>query len=235
MLRHVRASYNPWYMMPFLLWMLAGAGLFFVFDRDAIFSVVNLHHSTFLDYFMRGVTEIGDGTGTTIILMSMMVLFKSCRNWWYVLAAAFCNIAPALMIQLIKSLVHAPRPLEYYGHGMSKLYTDAAWIHIREHWPHLFERSFPSGHSGSVFSMTCFLSMILPKGWGRAGLVLFFVALVVAYSRMYLAAHFFADIFVGSMLGAITTLFCFALMRRWSNRSFVIERRRKEQKHPPLV
>ena len=228
MFRRVRAFYNPWFVMPFLAWMLTGSILLMVYNRDIIFKTVNMHHTTFLDYFMRGVTEIGDGTGTTIILMSMVLFFKSCRNWWYVLAAILCNVAPALLIQCIKSLVQAPRPLEFYK-------LDASWIHIHEHWPHLFYRSFPSGHSGSVFSMCCFLSMILPQGWGRMGLVLFFVALLVAYSRMYLAAHFYADIFVGSMLGTLGTIFCFALMRRWSNRSFQIERRVSGRDHPPLV
>ena len=183
---------------------------------------------------MRGVTEIGDGVGSTIILLSMMILFKDCRNWWYMLAAIVCCGVPALVIQGIKEIVHAPRPLEYYGNGMSKVYTDAAWIHIRQQWPHLFERSFPSGHAGSIFSTCCFLSMILPRGWGRAGLALFFVAILVAYSRMYLAAHFYADIFVGSMLGTLITIFCFAMMRRWSNRTFRIERG-ADRKHAPLV
>ena len=214
--------------------MLAGSLLFVVYDRDAIFSVVNLHHSTFLDYFMRGITELGDGVGSTITLFAMMIFFKDCRNWWYVLAATVCCGVPAILIQVLKSLVHAPRPLEYYGTGMSKVYTDAAWIHIRQQWPHLFERSFPSGHSGSVFSTCCFLSMILPRGWGRAGLALFLVAILVAYSRMYLAAHFYADIFVGSMLGTVGTVFCFALMRQWSKRSFRIERG-EERHRPPLV
>ncbi len=213
--------------------MLMGSVLWSVSNSRELFRAVNTHHTTFLDYFMRAITEIGDGMGTTIILALMVVCFKSCRNWWFVLAAAFCNVVPALVIQGLKSYVQAPRPLEYYKLEMLR---DPDWLHIRQQWPHLFYRSFPSGHSGSVFSMCCFISMILPAGWGRAGLALFFIALLVAYSRMYLAAHFYADIFVGSMLGTITTMFCFALMRRWSNRSFRIETRRESDvKHPPLV
>lgn len=215
--------------------MLIGSVLFVVCSRDVLFAAVNMHHTAFLDYFMRGVTEIGDGTGTTVILTLMVVFFKSCRNWWYALAAIICNVVPALLIQALKSLVQAPRPLEYYKLGLSKAHLDASWIHIQEQWPHLFERSFPSGHSGAVFSMCCFLSMILPRDWSRAGLFLFLVAILVAYSRMYLAAHFYADIFVGSMLGTIGTIFCFALMRRWSKRSFRIKRGQPNRNLPPLA
>jgi len=201
--------------------------LLLIFDRDIIFKTVNLHHTLILDHLMLVLTELGAGISTTIILLLMPVFFKSCRNWWYLLAALFCNAAPAILIQCIKSLVQAPRPLEFYK-------LDPSWIHIRDHWPRLFYRSFPSGHSGSIFSFCCFMSMILPEGWSRFGLVLFFTAIVVAYSRMYLAAHFYADIFVGSLLGTISTLFCFALMRRWSNRSFVIVRGGVNQQAQPI-
>lgn len=217
MFRRVRAFYNPWFVFPFLAWMLLGAILLMAGSRDVIFKTANLNHSTFLDYFMYVMTQVGDGIASVIILLMLPVLFKSCRNWWYILAAIVCNVAPALLVQLIKSWVDAPRPLEYYK-------LDASWIHLKEHWPKLFARSFPSGHSACIFSLCCFLSMILPKGWERAGLGLFILALVVAYSRMYLAAHFYADIFVGSILGTLGTIFCFALMRRWSNQSFTIVR-----------
>jgi membrane-associated phospholipid phosphatase len=52
---------------------------------------------------------------------------------------------------------------------------------------------------------------------------------------MYLAAHFYLDIFVGSILGTLTTIFCFALMRRWSNRSFKIERRFPRANESPIA
>jgi membrane-associated phospholipid phosphatase len=228
----VRAFYNPWFIYPFLIWMLAGSVLLMVFNSGQLFFAVNLHHTPLLDDVMQAATAVGDGLGATIILAMMPVFFKSCRNWWFVLAAVVCNVVPSLLIQAVKSYVHAPRPLEYYKLELTK---NPMLIHIREHWPHLFDRSFPSGHSGTVFSMCCFLSMILPRGWDKAGLILFFIALVVAYSRMYLAAHFYLDIFVGSMLGTVTTLFCFALMRRWSNRSFRIERSYTRTNQPPLA
>ena len=229
MFRRVRAFYNPWFILPFLVWMLAGSVLLMVFDRSQLFRTVNLHHTVFLDYVLYLATFLGDGVGIAVVLALIMVLFRSCRNGWFVVAAIVCIVAPALLIQAVKSFVDAPRPLEFYKQDILK---NAEWVHIREHWPHLFHRSFPSGHSGGVFSLCCFLSMILPRGWSRAGLLLFFIALLVAYSRMYLAAHFYLDIFVGSLLGTVTTLFCFALMRRWSNRSFRIVRRGGHSEKP---
>lgn len=228
LLRHLRASYNPWFMIPFILWMIAGILLFASFGRDELFRAVNQNHTPFLDTVMWCATFIGDGLGSAIILLSMMLFFRSCRNWWYVLAAVVCNIAPAILIQVIKNIVQAPRPFEYYK-------LDAAWIHYLDNWDKLHHNSFPSGHSGSVFSMCCFLSMILPKGQLRIGLGLFVLALLVAYSRMYLAAHFYADIFVGSLLGTIGSVLCMALMRHVGKRSFRIVHPQPNRKTPPLT
>jgi membrane-associated phospholipid phosphatase len=215
-------------MVPFLLWMLAGTGIFMVYSRDAIFSTINQAHTAFLDVFMWIVTFIGDGAGTAVILFSMLLFFRSCRSWWYVLAAVVCTVAPALLIQVIKNIVQAARPLEVY-----KQLPDM--IHHLKFWDDPHYNSFPSGHSGSVFSMCAFLSMILPRGRMQIGLGLFFLALLVAYSRMYLAAHFFADIFVGSLLGTLGAILCMALLRLWSGRSFRIVLAAPNRKNPPLI
>src|ERR1043165_9456005 len=105
--------------------MLVGSILLMVYDSSQLFRTVNLYHNAFLDEFMNTITDLGDGFGITIILCLIAVVFKSCRNWWFVLAAAFCNIAPALLIQGIKSLVDAPRPLEYYK---LELLKDHDWV-----------------------------------------------------------------------------------------------------------
>ena len=164
---------------------------------------------------MRVLTEMGNGVGIGIVLLSLLV-FKACRNWWYFFAAILCNVLPAILVQILKGIFDAPRPFEYYK-------TDAAWIHFDPSWGEkLFHHSFPSGHSAGIFSLCCFLSLILPAHRSAFGLFFFFFAILVCYTRMYLAAHFYADVYVGSLLGTTTTIFCFALMRRWSNESYNI-------------
>jgi membrane-associated phospholipid phosphatase len=138
-----------------------------------------------------------------------------------VLAAIVCNAVPALLVQLLKSIFNAPRPLKYYH--------DAPWIHVADVWHRLYEHSFPSGHSSGVFSLCCFLALILPRQWAPLGLLFFFLALLVAYTRMYLAAHFYVDVYVGSLVGTTTTLFCFALIRKLSGRPIGIVTERSAQ------
>lgn len=222
MIRRLRAFYNPWFIIPFLLWALLGAVLLLIFDRRALFGTVNLHHHAALDIIMNLLTELGNGVGITAVLL-LLLIFKSCRNWWYALAAVICNAVPAIIVQILKAYFHAPRPFKYYD-----TMGGNDWIHYSTTWGErlMGDNSFPSGHSAGIFSLCCFLSLIMPSHRSAWGVFLFSMALIVGYTRMYLAAHFFADVYVGSMLGTTTTLFCFALMRRWGNRSFTIVTRR---------
>jgi undecaprenyl-diphosphatase len=70
--------------------------------------------------------------------------------------------------------------------------------------------SFPSGHAAGSFCLAAFLLVALPAAWPRSrglahamsGLALA-IATLVALSRVYLGAHFPADVLVGALLGAL--------------------------------
>jgi membrane-associated phospholipid phosphatase len=65
--------------------------------------------------------------------------------------------------------------------------------------------SFPSGHSATAFSLFTALALLLPKyKW-------FFLifATLVALSRVALGVHFLSDILVGSLIGAITSIYLY--------------------------
>jgi membrane-associated phospholipid phosphatase len=77
------------------------------------------------------------------------------------------------------------------------------------------ERSFPSGHTCTAFCLFCFLAFILTPRYKWLGLVFFILAMAVGYSRIYLAAHFFLDVYVGSIIGVIFTILVVAIMRQY--------------------
>ncbi len=205
-------SYNLYFIIPFVLWIVTGGFLLFFIDGKTLFSSINTHYNSLADIIMYYATWMGEAVTITIVLVLLLLIVPSFRNWWYFITALLCTLVPTFLEQWIKHLVRAPRPL--------KVFNSASWIHINSEWPKLFNNSFPSGHSTGAFSFFCFLSLLLHQRYKKFGLLFFFLALLVAYSRIYLAAHFFADVYAGSILGTITTLLLFSVMRYYQKYFF---------------
>ena len=64
--------------------------------------------------------------------------------------------------------------------------------------------SFPSGHTAVAFGLFCLLTLISSNK--MLGVIYFFIALLVALSRVYLSLHFFLDIYFGSIIGVVATV-----------------------------
>lgn len=204
-------SYNTYFLVPFITWVVVGGILLLSFDKETLFKAINLNYSSWADVVMLYTTKLGEGIIGTLILL-VLFGYKQFRNWWYVVAALACNVLPSFIIQILKSGVGAPRPLKYFDH--------ASWIHILPDWHHVTQRSFPSGHTCAAFSLFTFLAFLLPKKYRPYGIVLFLIALFVGYSRVYLAAHFFWDVYVGSIIGTLFTIFTFMVMNLYQHKFF---------------
>ncbi len=155
---------------------------------------------------MYSITHLGQAEIVIPVLLLLLVL-PSFRNWWYFVVATVCNIVPMLAQQGMKAWFDEPRPLKYFN--------DAPWIHKLSHWPSLYHHSFPSGHTEGAFCFFCFLSLLLYRKHRHWALLFFVLAFLVGYSRMYLAAHFFADVYVGSIVGVVITTICYVLMTEY--------------------
>jgi len=94
-------------------------------------------------------------------------------------------------------------------------FKEAPWIHTLPEWERLMERSFPSGHTAAAFCLFTFLAFILTPRYKWLGIVFFILAMLVGYSRLYLAAHFFHDVYFGSLFAVLFTILVVAIMRRY--------------------
>ena len=104
-----------------------------------------------------------------------------------------------IVVQLMKKVIfpHSPRPYKIFEH-----YAD---FHFIDNVHYYFHQSFPSGHSSSIFGLMLILSAISNN---RLNQYLYFaIALIVAFSRVYLSQHFFLDILIGSLIGMLSGLF----------------------------
>jgi membrane-associated phospholipid phosphatase len=147
-----------------------------------------------------------------IPVIFLIMAFQAYRNWWYITTAFMCNVTPLIVLRLLKSFFDAPRPINFF--------KNAPWIHTSPDWPVFLHLSFPSGHSQGAFSFFCFLSLLLPPSLRGFGFLFFLMAMAVCYSRVYLAAHFFADIYVGSIIGLVITSVMYAIMQKGKPRFF---------------
>ncbi|MGC8802879.1 MAG: phosphatase PAP2 family protein, partial [Bacteroidales bacterium] len=123
--------------------------------------------------------------------------------------------------QLLKHIFDLPRPVKYF--------EKMADLHLVEGVKLLTSHSFPSGHAASAFALCLSLAIILKKcGWQ---VLMFLLALVIAYSRVYLSQHFMVDIWVGSAIGILVGAFYWyyesKLQWHWLDDSLL---RRKTQK-----
>ena len=189
--------------------MIVGALLQMLFSQKELFAFFNTHYTGWLDPVMYYVTCMGTGQVITALLLLLMIL-PPFRNWWFFITATLCNLVPFLLQQWLKSYFDCPRPLNYFH--------QAHWIHFSADWPELFHRSFPSGHSEGAFSFFCFLSLLLTDKNKKLGILFFILAIGVCYSRMYLAAHFFEDVYAGSLLGGAVTTVIFSIMNKYRDR-----------------
>ena len=72
--------------------------------------------------------------------------------------------------------------------------------------------SFPSGHTACAFAIYFCLSMMVKNNWLK--FFFFFLALLTAFTRVYLSQHFFMDVYGGSLVGAFSALVAYLIVLR---------------------
>ena len=78
-----------------------------------------------------------------------------------------------------------------------------------------------SAHAATVVSLTLISSCIIARRWFTTMMIV--VAVLVCYSRIYLACHFPQDILIGTLLGLLSGG-AGVLLFRWTRRRFLDDR-----------
>jgi undecaprenyl-diphosphatase len=170
-----------------------------------LFQIINSHHSTFFDAFFGIFTYLGNGWILTPILL-VVAFFKVPRKRLplYLVVFTIGMSASGIINSKIKQLTDTPRPLVHYtmtNLPCSPIHNKNIKVHVIGEA--LSFRSFPSGHTNTVFSAATLLALSL-GGWFWFAYI---PALVVGYSRIYVGAHFPSDV-VGGALLAVIILIC---------------------------
>lgn len=135
------------------------------------------------DFLMLAVTELGD-TVVVIAVALAVFLWLTWRRAWRVAAFWLAAVGGAAAINTaIKIILHRPRPTDLLYGGWSAY-------------------SFPSGHSTVNLALYGFLAFLIGRELRPAwrlpvALIALSFALLIAFSRLYLGAHWFSDVVGG--------------------------------------
>ena len=180
------------FFIPYLILMAVCIIIKLLYTKQQIYFAVNGLYSSFADEIAPYITDLGNGW-TVLALSAILVLF----NYRTAFLMATTYAITSLSVQIIKYIADADRPTLLYHDKLSTMHI-VKGIYMLQYY------SFPSGHTVTAFSTCLLVTYLLKnKNWGW---LLFLLAVVVGYSRMYLSQHFFEDVTVGSAVGVVLTV-----------------------------
>ena len=147
---------------------------------------------------MSAVTQLG---GEVIFIVAAVVVFWCVRKWegYYLMTVAFCG---TVLNQFLKLICRVPRPWV----------RDPNFTIVESARAEATGYSFPSGHTQNAIGLFGGMARWGGRRWVWLGLTA--LALVIAFSRMYLGVHTPADVGVSLVLAAALVLGLYPLMRR---------------------
>ena len=150
------------------------------------------------DWLMSGITHLG---GETAFLAVAIFIFWCVdkHEGYYLLTVGFLG---TVLNQFLKLLCRIPRPWV----------LDPDFTIVESARAEATGYSFPSGHTQNAIGLFGGMARWGGRRWVRLGLTT--LALVIAFSRMYLGVHTPADVGVSLVLAAALVLGLYPLMRR---------------------
>jgi membrane-associated phospholipid phosphatase len=154
-----------------------------------------------LDLLMPYVTYFGDG----LIYIPILVLTWAFRRD-YIVAIISGIVICLLFTHTFKWYVFPGELRPFSLERQHIAFHRVAGVTLHENY------SFPSGHTATAFTMALLLAGLMRNRiWVVA---LPFVALMVGFSRIYLAQHFLTDVTGGMVIGMISSYLSLLIYRR---------------------
>ena len=212
------------FLVPTLVLALILAIALLVVPKAELHLALCQPHTPFLDAIVPVFSDLVDWLP---YLCVVLLLFY--RAGWATMLASNLLLS-TLIVQPIKHIIHAPRPLTWFAENMPDISLPLVEGVKMNLW-----LSFPSGHTTTFFVLFFTLSIILCaencKGKYVLSFICFLCASFGAYTRIYLSQHFALDIFAGILIAIFSTMILyFFLVRKTQNTRFWVWRVQKLKK-----
>ena len=149
-----------------------------------ILDVLQTIHNPVLDTIMCAITRFGDAGIIWILLCVVLLILPRTRKSGAILMAALL-VDLVVCNGILKPLVHRIRPFDVKT-GIELLVKQPT------------DYSFPSGHTAASFTSVMALYLAGEKKLWKPVLVL---AVLIAFSRLYLYVHYPTDVLGGVVVG----------------------------------
>lgn len=180
-------------------------------------------HTPARDLFYRYYTHIAEWLPYVICVA--ILLFSRIGDGVF---ATSCLVGSALTTQLFKHIINAPRPLTWFAANMPEVQLPLVEGVQMNYW-----FSFPSGHTTSFFALFFAITIIATDKISRSTslpcpktvsalvqILLFAMAALGGYSRIYLSQHFAADVFGGILVGLLLSVVSYAILSRYKGQKW---------------
>jgi membrane-associated phospholipid phosphatase len=139
-----------------------------------------------IDRLMTTVTGLGDQAVVIPVVVIVLAALALYRRWRAAVYLIFAVAGAAVFVAGVKLVIHRPRPVSIYD-GVA-------------------EYSFPSGHACMSVVVFGFLAVLVAYGATRTqqrtvAVVSLMLILLIAFSRVYLGAHWLSDVLAGMAFG----------------------------------
>jgi len=156
-----------------------------------------------LDNFFIYYTWLGLGS-----VFAVIVVLSSIIRFYYLIIGTAILVLTGIFTFIFKQLLFKglPRPTKFFD-------TDS--LNLIEGFDYHSMNSFPSGHTITAFAMAVFLVFMFNRK--ISGIVLFLIAALIGFSRIYLLQHFFVDVYVGMILGILSAVIVIYIFEKQTN------------------
>ena len=158
--------------------------LSFLIDSQILSAVIMIQSALIIQLFSY-ITVLGEILSVILIGIFLSIFIVKYKMRLLPLWASLLTVF--ILLFLVKILIMRPRPFEILETA-SIVSTNLS--------------SFPSGHSMAAFALLPFVSVM----WEKYSYAFWLMAILIAFSRIYLQVHYLSDIVAGAFIGYLISV-----------------------------